>query len=140
LPPRWLTYGAALVVLALAAAGAGLGFDAAWRREAAPELNSSGPANQAGDLVAKPIVEIAPPTPAPEEAKSDADDKANDQAKADALAAQTAAAQALQARANGKGDVDDIMTSPTEKPPALAKAAPEEAPPSTAPVKSDVPF
>jgi hypothetical protein len=140
LPPRSLAYGAGAVVMLLAIAGVGLGFDAAWRRDAGPELNSTGPANRPGDLIAKPIVEIAPPTAAPDEAKSESDDSANDQAKADALAAQTAAAQALQAKASAKGDIDDIMTSPTERPPTPVKAPTDEAPPATAPVKSDVPF
>ncbi|HEY1926684.1 MAG TPA: hypothetical protein VGG92_04400 [Caulobacteraceae bacterium] len=137
LPPRALAYGAGAIVLVLAVVGGGLGFDAAWRRQAGPELNATGPANQPGDLVAKPIVEIAPPAPAPEESKDEdtADDQANDEAKADAL---TAAAQANQGK-DAKGDIDQIMTSPTEKPPAPVKAPPE-APPGTAPVKSDVPF
>jgi hypothetical protein len=137
LPPRALAYGAGFLVFAMAVVGGGLGFDAAWRRQAGPELSASGPANQPGDLVAKPIVEIAPPPPAPEESKDDsADDQANDAAKADA---QTAAAQAMQGNSDAKGDIDQIMTSPTEKPPAPVKAPPE-APPGTAPVKSDVPF
>jgi hypothetical protein len=133
-----MAYGAGVVVLGLAIAGAGLGFDAAWRRHAGPEPSATEPANRAGDLIAKPIVELAPPTPAPEASKDD--DDANDQAKADALAAQTAEAQALQAKPTAKGDIDDIMTSPTEKPPAPVKAPTDEAPPTTAPVKTDVPF
>lgn len=140
LPPRALAYGAGVLVLAMAVVGGGLGFDAAWRKQAGPELSASGPANQPGDLIAKPIVEIAPPAPAPEESKdTSADDQANDEAKADALAAQTAAAQAIQSKPDAKGDIDQIMTSPSEKPPAPVKAPPE-APPGTAPVKSDVPF
>jgi hypothetical protein len=137
LPPRALAYGAGALVLVLAVVGGGLGYDAAWRRQAGPELNATGPANQPGDLVAKPIVEIAPPAPAPEESKDEdtADDQANDEAKADAL---TAAAQANQGK-DAKGDIDQIMASPTEKPPAPVKGPPE-APPGTAPVKSDVPF
>jgi hypothetical protein len=139
LPPRALAYGAGAVVLSLAIAGAGLGFDAAWRRQGGAETGAVEPANRVGDLTAKPIVEIAPPTPAPEASKDD-DDKANDQAKADALAAQTAAAQALQAKSAAKGDIDDILTSPTEKPPQPVKTPTDEAPPTAAPVKTDVPF
>jgi hypothetical protein len=137
LPPRALAYGAGLLVLAMAVVGGGLGFSAAWRRQAAPELSAAGPANQPGDIIAKPIVEIAPPPPAPEESKDDsADDQANDAAKADA---QTAAAQAIQGKPDANGDIDQIMTSSTEKPPAPVKPATDEAPPG-APVKSDVPF
>jgi hypothetical protein len=139
LPPRAIAYSAGVLVFLLAVGGAGLGFEAAWRRQTGPEPSAAEPANRAGDLVAKPIVEIAPPTPAPDAAKEDEDDKANDQAKASALAAQTAAAQAIQAKTAAKGDIDDILTSPTEKPPSLVKA-PDEAPPSAAPVKTDVPF
>jgi hypothetical protein len=137
LPPRALAYGAGALVLVLAVVGGGLGFGAAWRRQAGPELSSAGPANQPGDIIAKPIVEIAPPPPAPEESKDDsADDQANDEAKADA---QTAAAQAIQSKADAKGDIDQIMTSSSEKPPTPVKPPTDEAPP-TAPVKSDVPF
>jgi hypothetical protein len=137
LPPRALAYGAGAVVLAMAVVGGGLGFSAAWRRQAGPDLSATSPANQPGDMVAKPIVEIAPPAPAPEESKDDsADDQANDEAKADA---QTAAAQAIQGKPDAKGDIDQIMTSSTEKPTAPVKPPTDEAPP-TAPVKSDVPF
>jgi hypothetical protein len=139
LPPRALAYGAGVLVLGLAIVGAGLGFDAAWRKPGAQGPSVAEPANRVGDLVAKPIVEIVPPTPAPEAAKDD-DDTANDAAKAEALAAQTAAAQALQAKPAGKGDIDDILTSPTEKPPQTVKAPTDEAPPTAAPVKTDVPF
>ncbi|MBV8684989.1 MAG: hypothetical protein JO111_19110 [Caulobacteraceae bacterium] len=139
LPPRALAYGAGAFVLVMAVVGGGLGFDAAWRRQAGPDINATGPANQPGDLVAKPIVEIAPPAPAPEESKDEdnADDQANDAAKADA---QTAAAQANQGNGDTKSDIDQIMTSATEKPPAPVKGPPEAPPPGTAPVKSDVPF
>jgi hypothetical protein len=139
-PPRSLAYGAGLAILALAVAAGALGFSTALRREVAPEIASAARTGATGEIAAKPIVEIAPPTPAAQ-AKDDADDdKANDAAKAQALAAQTAAAQALQAKGSGKGDIDDIMASPTEKPPAPVKNPGEEAPPATAPVKSDVPY
>ncbi len=140
LPPRPLAYGAGLGILALALAAGALTFSSAWRREVAPDLTTGAKA-AAGELIAKPIVELAPPAPAPDDDKADKDnDKANDAAKADSLAAQTAAAQALQAKAAGKGNIDDILASPTEKPPPPVKNPGEEAPPPPAPLKSDVPY
>jgi hypothetical protein len=121
--------------------GVGAGFEAAFRLSAGPELaTASGSGAKDDALVAKPIVDLAPPTPAPEAAKDNSDDSDADAAKADALAAQTAAAQAIQAKpANAGGDIDEVLTSPTEKPPAAAAKGADEAPPG-APVKSDVPF
>jgi hypothetical protein len=141
LPPRWLAYSAGAVVLALAIVGVGLGLRAAWRDAGAPDIG--GPAdNGAGSatLVARPIVQAPPPVVAPDadadQAKQDAADA--EQAKADALAAKAAAAQAIQAKpAAPTGDIDDILASPSEKPPPPAKPAADEAPP---PVKTDVPF
>jgi hypothetical protein len=141
LPSRSLAYGAGLAVVLFAILGVGAGFEAAFRRSAEPGLGAASDAGAKDDaLTAKPIVDLAPPTPAPEAAKDDADDADADQAKADALAAQTAAAQAIQAKpANGVGNIDEVLTSPTEKPPATASKGADEAPPGT-PVKSDVPF
>jgi hypothetical protein len=139
LPSRLLAYSAGLAVMLFAVLGAGAGFEAAFRRNAGPELEAaSGPGAKDDAQIAKPIVDLAPPTPAPEAAKADADKPDAD--KADALAAQTAAAQAIQAKpANAGGDIDEVLTSPTEKPPATQGKGADEAPPG-APVKSDVPF
>ena len=50
-------------------------------------------------------------------------------------------AQEIQAKPSKPGgDIDDILTSPNEKPPAQVKPAADEAPPPGAPVKTDVPF
>ncbi len=141
LPSRGVAYGAGLAVVLFAMLGVGLGFQAALRKGAAPDLDAaSSPGTGKDDaLTAKPIVDLAPPTAVPDEAKDGAaaDDEAD---KADALAAQTAAAQAIQAKAaKAGGDIDDVLTSPTEKPPAVTKGAADEAPPGV-PVKSDVPF
>jgi hypothetical protein len=77
--------------------------------------------------------------PDADQAKQDAADA--DQAKADALAAKAAAAQAVQAKpSKPTGNIDDILTSPSEKPPAPVKPSADEAPPPGAPVKTDVPF
>ena len=144
LPPRSLAYGAGALLVALAIAGVALGLRAAWREAGAPDLGG-GPATavSGGDtLVAKPIVDlpaaVAEPEPATDEAKPD--QAATDQARADAIAVKTAAAQAIQAKpSKPAGNIDDILTSASEKPPASAKPAADEAPPG-APVKSDVPF
>ncbi len=139
LPSRGVAYGAGVAVVLFAMLGVGLGFQAAWRKGAAPDLDAASSAGAGKDdaLTARPIVDLAPPTAAPDAAKDGADDEAD---KVDALAAQTAAAQAIQAKtAKGEGDIDDVLTSPTEKPPAVAKGAADEAPPGV-PVKSDVPF
>lgn len=139
LPSRGIVYGAGVAVALFAMLGVGLGFQAAWRKSAAPDLDAASSAGAGKDdaLTARPIVDLAPPTAAPDTAKDAADDEAD---KADALAAQTAAAQAIQAKtAKDGGSIDDVLTSPTEKPPAVTKGAADEAPPGV-PVKSDVPF
>jgi hypothetical protein len=144
LPPRWQAYVAGAVVAALAALGVAVGMRAAWRDAGAPDIGEA--ADSAADhdaLIAKPIVQAPPPVTVPDadadQAKQDAADA--EQAKADALAAKAAAAQAIQAKpSKAPGDIDDILTSPSEKPPAAAKPATDEAPPPGAPVKTDVPF
>lgn len=140
LPNRSIAYGAGIAVLLLAVTGLGMGFETASRKAAAPELNgAAGPGVKDDALIAKPIVDLAPPTAAPDANKDDSDD-ADDEKNDAAIAAQTAAAQAIQSKpSKAGGDIDDVLTSPSEKPPAPAKAPADEAPPG-APVKSDVPF
>jgi hypothetical protein len=140
LPSRTLAYGAGLAVVLFAVLGAGAGYEAAARRSAGPDLDAASGAGAKDDaLPAKPIVDLAPPAPPPEAAKDDSNDDA-DASKADDLAAQTAAAQAIQAKpATAGGDIDQVLTSPTEKPPSTTAKGADEAPPG-APVRSDVPF
>jgi hypothetical protein len=140
LPPRALAYGVGAILFLIAAAGIGLGWRAASRPPSGPTDANAVAAADANTLTARPLVDITPPAAA----RVAADDKSEsgdaDSAKAADLAAQTAKAQALQAKPNGApGDIDTIMTSATEKPLAPAKKGPDEAPPPT-PVKSDVPF
>jgi len=141
LPSRALAYGAGLLVVVFALLGVGAGFEAAFHRSVEPGLGAdSGSGTRDDALTAKPIVDLAPPAPPPEAAKDDSDSSDADAAKADALAAQTAAAQAIQAKpAKSGGDIDEVLASPTEKPPGTTANGAEEAPPG-APVKSDVPF
>lgn len=143
LPPRWLAYTAGALVAALAIVGVGMGMRAAFRDGGASDLSGSSDAiADQGTLVAAPIVQAPAPVVLPDaanDAKQDAEDAA--QAKADALAAKAAMAQEIQGKpAKSPGDIDDILASPTEKPPAPVKSGADEAPPPGAPVKTDVPF
>jgi hypothetical protein len=142
LPSRFLAHAAGATLVLLAILGVGMGFQASVRRASAPDLeNAAGERGKDDALIAKPIVDLAPPVSAPDAAHNDADSGDDeDAAKADALAAQTAAAQAIQAKAaKGGGNIDDVLASPTEKPPAAVRGPADEAPPGT-PVRSDVPF
>ena len=139
LPPPAVTFGAAAVLAAVAVAGVILGVQAASRPAGGPDLATAHA--DADTLTAQPLVDITPTAPT----QTVADDKAAsssdaDSSKAEDLAAQTAKAQALQAKpAASPGDIDSIMTSASEKPPAPVNGPPEDPPPA-APVKSDVPF
>ena len=139
LPSRPLVYAAGAAILMFAIAGVGMGFEASFRRGSAPDAAAGAGLGGKDDTIpARPIVDLAPPTAAPEPDKADNSD--DEDAKAAALAAQTAQAQAIQAKpAIAAGDIDTVMVSPTEKPAAPVKAPADEAPPGT-PVKSDVPF
>jgi hypothetical protein len=138
LPSRALVYVAGAGILIFALAGVSMGFQASLRRGPAPDSASSGLTGKDDAIPARPIVDLAPPTATPQADK--ADDKDDEEAKADALAAQTAKAQEIQAKpATGAGDIDAVMASPSERPPAPTRGSAEEAPPGT-PVKSDVPF
>jgi hypothetical protein len=145
LPPRWLAYLAGWLILATAIAGVALGFRAAWRAPIEPGSASDNSSNATadGELVAHPIVVLPPPVAAPTADKSNdaADDAATDaQLANESIANKAAAAQALHSKpSNPSGNIDDILTSPQEKPPAPVKSPADESPP-TAPVKSDVPF
>jgi hypothetical protein len=143
LPPRSLAYGAGAVIALMILVGLAMGYHAALRQGLEPGLGDNGVEAASTDtLTARPIVELPPPVAAPapaqEAAKTDA--TSDDEAKAKELAAQTAAAQAIQAKpSKAAGDIDDILTSASEKPPAPAPAPADPAPPGP-PVKSDVPF
>ena len=134
LPRPGLVYAAAGLVGLLAVVGVGMGFSAAWRKVASPEAGVAGHRAADDSIAAQPIVDLAPPAAAPTAEAGDDQDKTDVDA-----AAQAAQDQALQAKSGKEGDIDQVMASPTEKPPAATKPAADEAPPS-APVKSDVPF
>ncbi len=144
LPPRSLAYAAGALICAMAIAGAGMGFRAAWRAPSEPDaaLDNGRDATADGELMAHPIVEMPAPVVAPADKADDAAaDAATDaEVASESIASKAAAAQAVQSKPSSpSGNIDDILTSPQEKPPAPVKSPDEEAPPS-APVKSDVPF
>ena len=130
------------VVLAFAAAlSVGFGVKASWReanRPARGDLDSQA-AGQA--IIAQPIVELPQPQAAPAaNTLAAATNSAKEADDSDDIAAKTAAAQAVQSKpAQNQADIDDILTSASERPQAPAKPSTDEAPPS-GPVKSDVPF
>jgi len=139
---RTLTLAAALIGAA-ALVGAGYGFSSGWRGGAQRVAGAVDPNQDIDQAVdAKPLVTLTPPTApaatnlaasnAIEAKKSDDEDASNE------IAAKTAAVEAVQSKpAQQAPDIDDLLTSPTEKPQAPAKPNPaDEAPP----LKTDVPF
>ena len=133
LPPRALALGVGAALCLLAAVGVGLGIRASWRENGAlPDLHFGtrrrpAPTPASTPWIAKPIVRSAAPAggqdaPAIQVVADTADDS-----KADAIEERTAEAQQVQATTSKSGpDIDQILTSPTEKPTAPAKSAADE--------------
>ncbi|MGA0602860.1 hypothetical protein ACO2Q3_19280 [Caulobacter sp. KR2-114] len=139
LPPRSVAYGAGVLVLLVGLAGLGFGFKTGLRSsqpgaaDASARVAADGSAEEA-----KPIVVLPPPVTAPVAAtaapkKDDGDSSADDAKEAQA---QAAAAQQVQGKGKSGQDIDDILTSSSEKPPAPVKPSNDEAPPT----RSDVPY
>jgi hypothetical protein len=106
----------ALCIAVAAVGGVGLGIKASWRE------------------MPQPIA-----APAPTNTAAAATNTAKEADDSDDIAAKTAAAQAVQSKpAQSSGNIDDILTSSSEKPQAPAKPSTDEAPPQAP--KSDVPF
>jgi hypothetical protein len=140
LPPKSLALSVGAALCLLACVGVGMGIRASWKENGGPDLAgaASESADSADALTAKPIVDLPPPPVADAANEVTADTK--DDSKDDAIQERTAEAQQVQATTSKSGaDIDQILTSPTEKPPAPAKPATDETPPGP-PVKSDVPF
>jgi|HubBroStandDraft_5_1064220.scaffolds.fasta_scaffold97667_2 hypothetical protein len=142
-PPNSVVVFIGLVMCAAAIGGVALGFKASWRDAKAPEQGLVDTQSSGQATLAQPIVELPQPQAAPapanvavaasNSAKDDTDDSSD-------IAEKTAAAQAVQSKpAQASSNIDDILTSPSEKPQAPAKPSTDEAPPTTPP-KSDVPF
>ncbi|HEY1562475.1 MAG TPA: hypothetical protein VGF71_16525 [Caulobacteraceae bacterium] len=142
LPPRPLALGMGAALVLLAFVGVGLGMRAAWKDTGAPDLGGTAAdsADSADTLTAKPIVELPAPPPASNTAENTS--AADEADNSDAIQQKTAEAQQVQSNASKSGaDIDQILTSPTEKPTAPTKSGAVEAPPPPGPpVKSDVPF
>ena len=143
LPPRGLAWGIGAALVLLAFVGVGLGLRAAWKDTGAPDQAGAAAesVDSADTLTAKPIVELPAPA-ASNTAENASADEADNDTGSDAIQEKTAEAQRVQSTASKSGaDIDKILASPSEKPPAPAKSTTDEAPPPPGPpVKSDVPF
>jgi hypothetical protein len=135
LPSRPLAYGAGLAVLAFAALGAGLGFQASARKAVTPELGGGARGGADDALIARPIVDLAPPSSAPVQDRNDDAGSDDEMAKTDVAAPPADAA-------NAAGPAAAPGAAAPAAPPAdrsQAAPAPGDAP-AAPPVKSDVPF
>jgi len=139
-PPGPVVGVVAFLIVLAAVGGVGLGFKASWRDTTRPAQGSVDTQAAGQAVMAQPIVELPQPqaAPAPTVAAA-ATNSAKEADDSSDIAEKTAAAQAVQSKpAQAPSNIDDILTSPSEKPQAPAKPSTDEAPP-TAP-KSDVPF
>jgi len=138
LPPRSIAYGAGVLVVLVGLAGLGFGFKTGMHSSQPGAADASARVAADGSTEeAKPIVVLPPPVTAPAAAtaapkKDDADSSTDDKE----AQAQAAAAQQVQGKGKSGQDIDDILTSSSEKPPAPTKPSNDEAPPT----RSDVPY
>jgi len=140
LPPRSIAYGAGVAVLVVALVALGFGFKTGLRSSQPGAADASARVAADGSTdEAKPIVVLPPPVTAPVAANTAAPKKDDAESSTDdkEAQAQAAAAQQVQGKGGKSGqDVDDILTSSSEKPPAPVKPSNDEAPPT----RSDVPY
>lgn len=146
-PPKSTVTFVAVVLAATALFGAGYGAHAVWRAGGPASAGSGDEGRDAQAIGARPLVElppaVVPPPPAANTAAAAnataSEDRSDDEANT--IAEKTAAAQAVQSKpaAQQPGDIDQILTSPSEKPQPPAKPSTDESAPG-APNKSDVPF
>jgi hypothetical protein len=139
-PPRPVAYFAGALLVAAAIVGVGLGFRASWRNgdRASSSLDQTAGVDAA--IPARPLVELPAPPQQVAAANTVAANSTDDQDEADdnSIAAKTAAAQEVQSNpSKSNADIDDVLTSSSEKPQAPAKPSTDESAP---PGKSDVPF
>jgi hypothetical protein len=142
LPSRAVVTWAGAAIVIAAVAGGGLGLHASWRNANRPAIGEVDQTQDSQAIIAKPIVELPspPPPPAANALATNAVAAKDVEADDSDIAAKTAAAQAVQSKpSQAAGDIDDIMTSSSEKPQAPAKPTTDEDAPG-APAKSDVPF
>lgn len=135
-PPRSTVTLVAFLLAAAALVGVGYGVHEVWRGGGSVGVGSGDEARDARAVAAKPLIDIPaveqPPVAAnaaPAGANAVAD-KDQDEADANTIAAKTAAAQAVQSKpADQPPDIDQLMTSPSEKPQAPAKPSTDEGAP-----------
>ncbi|HEY2708253.1 MAG TPA: hypothetical protein VGI95_09380 [Caulobacteraceae bacterium] len=121
-----------------------MGVRASWRDVSKPAAGDIDTQSSSQAIGAQPIVELPQPLQKTPVAANTIAAATNSAAKvaddSEDIAAKAAAAQAVQSKPSQTGgNIDDILTSSTEKPQAPAKPSTDEAPPQ-APPKSDVPF
>ncbi|HEY1425049.1 MAG TPA: hypothetical protein VGF50_00125 [Caulobacteraceae bacterium] len=144
-PPKATVSLVAVALAAVALFGVGYGVHAVWRGLGPAAAGSGDEARDSQAVAARPLVDIPaveqPPvtTNAAPAAANAAAAKDQDEAAANTIAAKTAAAQAVQSKpADQPPDIDQMMTSPSEKPQTAAKPTTDEGAPG-APT-NNVPF
>jgi hypothetical protein len=145
-PPKSTVTFAAVLLAGVALFGAGYGVHAVWRAGGPASAGSGDQSQDAQAITARPLVDLTaaeqkppPPANAAPAANAVAEKDESDE-EANSIAERTAAAQAVQSKpAQQTGDIDQILTSPSEKPQAPAKPSTDESAPG-APNKNDVPF
>lgn len=145
LPSRAVILWAGVTIVIAAGVGGGLGFRSSWRDTTRSVGGGVDQAQDSQAIIAKPIVELPTPPPVPVAAANTAAANTAEARAAEAddsdLAAKTAAVAAAQAKpSQGSANIDDILTSSSEKPQAPAKPASDEDAPGAPAGKSDVPF
>ena len=140
-PPRALAYGVGAALVVLAFVGVGLGWRASLRGSGPDMGGATASTDQTGDLIAKPIVELTTLPAASNTADNSTASEADNTDRSAGIDVKTAEAQRVQSTTSKSGaDIDQILTSPSERPTSPAKSAGDEAAPPGPPVKSDVPF
>jgi hypothetical protein len=145
-PSRSTVTFVAVALAAVAVFGAGYGLHEVWRA-GGPATAGAGDASQdAQAIAARPLVDLTaveqkpPPAANAAPAANAVSEKDESDEEANSIAEKTAAAQAVQSKpAQQPGDIDQILTSPSERPQAPAKPSTDEGAPGS-PSKSDVPF
>ncbi len=141
-PPTPVVGFVAFAIGAAALVAVGFGVHASWRSADQPAAGEIDTQISGQAIPAQPIVEYAKPEPAPAAANTAAADDSNSAKGEDDsqdIASKTAEVQAAQSKpSQSMGNIDQILTSPSEKPQAPAKPSTDESAPSTP--KSDVPF
>ncbi|MGH6957632.1 MAG: hypothetical protein ACREEW_13285 [Caulobacteraceae bacterium] len=142
IPPKPVVRTVAVLVAVVALAGIGYGLREGWRDGGRSAIGATDSTDDVAAAVqAQPLVTLPPvEPPAPSNAAPAANALADkDEDAANAIAEKTAAAQAAQSKpAQSVPDIDDILTSSSEKPQAPAKGSGDQSGAGSA--KNEVPF